>query len=884
MFVQVKALQYWKTDHKDMDGCQDACSVDATRGLFAIADGAGTTLFPAIWARILAGHFVAIPLMSDNVFEVEWWVRLAQEQYKTRIPALEQLRDWSVQQKAQNQGSDSTLATVRVSSIDPASSSAQTELLVFGDSCVIIGNTQSGRIDKSFVLQHPSEFGQAPICVPSTLKFFNRDFHRCSITPFRLELHHRVILATDAVAKWILSGGSHSDTWDAFQEVCALSTDDWPDFIDRCRQSGQMVDDDATALVLQLREDAGNDSVPLNATTAHDPDVVQGRKEAFEKARQDKNSELIAVYYGDGKDLESLVNVTDEEIGHARKVAHALKEVMRVFRQAQNSANLAAQVEPLWRQYGHRLQNERCADNLRATLQRNGINLTLPGQATAPSPAGNVIPPMIGLPSSLPGVHPGQSYVTAQGKASIGPSQELQDALRRKDLELDFLRAFNDKRDDERFLAAAEALEAARATYPDLPPFTSEEAARLEEVRKLKYELEKLRAALQDGQVKMIAEAYNPLLISSASLTPDERERVEMARRLVDAYRADDDDEIVKAHDAITFSRHQRAFTFTQEDGNRVLAARQRKEALAKFRVALDSRSLQQIVEHYDPILNTCKQVDTRDRELLHLAQEFIVARTANDDDAIVAAYEKIKRPPYNQLIQLTSEEQSRITQAEMHTRTMLLTSDYRVATITVKEGKEDISLDLVRDVCRVKVPHVNNTISKLQQAYQNTSDARSKQGIDLRIIELKSGIEDQRLPYFALEDIIIDALIRKQIDEEKGRGVAQHDFDETGKFPLFFEDFKQYAVPDYYVWLRSNNLTDDEVGRILLIFLRRELFSVHFERQQKAKWLKNLVMQPLQLNEWVAMQKEKQVTYTMHGSDPDKRASWLRSLLEQGR
>src|SRR5215472_13913838 len=112
MHVTVKELQYWKTEHRDMSGCQDACAFDPQRGVFAVADGAGTTLFPAIWARILARHFVDIPLMSNDPFETEWWVRLAQEQYKQAIPNIGHSLDWSIRQKAQNQGSDSTLATL----------------------------------------------------------------------------------------------------------------------------------------------------------------------------------------------------------------------------------------------------------------------------------------------------------------------------------------------------------------------------------------------------------------------------------------------------------------------------------------------------------------------------------------------------------------------------------------------------------------------------------------------------------------------------------------------------------------------------------------------------------------------------------------------------
>src|SRR5438034_1320569 len=66
MLIQVKALRYWKSEHRDIQGCQDALNYEVPRGLFAVADGAGTTLFPAIWARILTERFVELPLFQSQ--------------------------------------------------------------------------------------------------------------------------------------------------------------------------------------------------------------------------------------------------------------------------------------------------------------------------------------------------------------------------------------------------------------------------------------------------------------------------------------------------------------------------------------------------------------------------------------------------------------------------------------------------------------------------------------------------------------------------------------------------------------------------------------------------------------------------------------------------
>src|SRR5450432_865783 len=106
MFAQVTRLQYWKSEHNEAT-CEDAYADDVARGLFTVADGAGTTLFSNIWARILVKHFLHVPLINNDPFEVEWWIRQAQELYKLEVPTHDKL-DWNAWQKAQNQGSHST--------------------------------------------------------------------------------------------------------------------------------------------------------------------------------------------------------------------------------------------------------------------------------------------------------------------------------------------------------------------------------------------------------------------------------------------------------------------------------------------------------------------------------------------------------------------------------------------------------------------------------------------------------------------------------------------------------------------------------------------------------------------------------------------------------
>jgi hypothetical protein len=398
MLVQVKQLLYWKTEHGNASNCQDAPSYDPAQGLFAVADGASTSLFPALWARILAQHFVTTPLMSDDPFEVEWWVRIAQNEYKQRVPTIHKSVAWNVKEKMRNQCSDSTLATLRITKADNAT--AQAMLLVFGDSCILRGDTGKETVS-SFILQTPSEFNRAPLCIPSDLKHFNRDFHRCQTKAITLNTSDQVIIATDAVARWILGRGEMPDIWNAFQQVYQCSIDDWYMFVEGKRQCKEMVDDDSTALVLTFCEhsalqyptaDRGNeenqislptfshrgkpDGFALGCVNRHSAEVITQRKAAFEEAAKSDDKRLLAIAYGDGNDLSSVTTtppLDTIDIAHAREVANALKEVLGTFSAAQNSPSLVQKVKPVWDKYSHLLQDEPCAANLRETLRNNGI-------------------------------------------------------------------------------------------------------------------------------------------------------------------------------------------------------------------------------------------------------------------------------------------------------------------------------------------------------------------------------------------------------------------------------------------------------------------------------------------------------------------------------
>jgi serine/threonine protein kinase len=75
-----------------------------------------------------------------------------------------------------------------------------------------------------------------------------------------------------------------------------------------------------------------------------------------------------------------------------------------------------------------------------------------------------------------------------------------------------------------------------------------------------------------------------------------------------------------------------------QKQRSRVQLAQQRLNALARFRAAIQTRKLVQIVTGYDAILDNCKNVTRHERRLLELARKFLQAYREHNDDALLAS------------------------------------------------------------------------------------------------------------------------------------------------------------------------------------------------------------------------------------------------------
>jgi hypothetical protein len=381
MYVQVKALSEPKTEHRKQMN-EDAYAIAPERGLFVVADGAGTKYRSGEWAQALVRHFLDVPLTSADEFEVHWWLLEAQQGYQPH-PSVQ--TDWKVQQKAR-EGGASTLCGMRMTSVQKGSAKAQ--VFALGDSCLFL-NAGSGTVD-AFPLQDAAAFGHAPRCLPSLPQHYRRTFHRLASCFIDIVPGTTILLVTDAVARWVLSHSAGQGQWEAFRGIAGMNETTWSAFLAGCRASGAMVDDDATALILSFTKEPRGSK--LRATPPHADSLVEKRQRLLAEAIKIRDHERIALLYGDGKDCGQ-VSLSHEEVQATRRLAQALDELRSTFLTTFGSPGAAMQVAAIWQKHQELFEQEQyrtSVANVLHHLQQHGL---LSQVALPPSPVSSDLRP-----------------------------------------------------------------------------------------------------------------------------------------------------------------------------------------------------------------------------------------------------------------------------------------------------------------------------------------------------------------------------------------------------------------------------------------------------------------------------------------------------------
>jgi hypothetical protein len=243
-------LARWQTFHlvkadNNPAEYEDAFAASDHRARFAVADGASEASFAASWARLLVEGFVSAQRAPWRDFA---WLTEARQRWATEVDPLP--LPWYAEEKRE-QGAFATFLGMAFRAPGPDRPGIWRALAV-GDTCLF--HTRSGRLLRSFPLNHSAEFSSRPRLIGS-----RREGAECiaksDLAGGRWRRGDRFLLMTDALAQWFCRQNEQGAEPTA--EVAALlsesdSVSAFPGWADARRRENNMRNDDLTLLVIDL--------------------------------------------------------------------------------------------------------------------------------------------------------------------------------------------------------------------------------------------------------------------------------------------------------------------------------------------------------------------------------------------------------------------------------------------------------------------------------------------------------------------------------------------------------------------------------------------------------------------------------------------------------
>ena len=198
--MRLKLLTRTFITHKlaeTMDDCQDALEVneDEDVGLYAVADGATLSFMSKSWAAFLVKHFCKttdLSLTEDNW--KEWLHPIQQAWYQEVEKQVKTLnRYWLTNQFLAQKSATSTFIGLNI-----AKDTGKWRAMIIGDNCLFHQN-DSGV--KSYLIENSADFTNRPEAFTS---FEKDNYYPPTLVSGEIKPGDTLILATDALAKWIL--------------------------------------------------------------------------------------------------------------------------------------------------------------------------------------------------------------------------------------------------------------------------------------------------------------------------------------------------------------------------------------------------------------------------------------------------------------------------------------------------------------------------------------------------------------------------------------------------------------------------------------------------------------------------------------------------------
>jgi hypothetical protein len=237
--MEVRSFNFSKAGNRSEE-TEDALSFNLEKLKFAIADGASDSIFSGQWASSLSNEFVNFGGDDKIKNDIGQFIRDSRKVWYESIN-WKGLK-WNVKNKAVR-GAYSTFLGMRRED----GSMENFTVHAIGDSCIFI--FEEGMM-KSFPLNSPDQFGIHPSLVWSGYGFplNNKPFDQklnIKTEKFKVKKGSEIILATDAMSKFIMETGEDSFgvLWDHYDDR---------KFFDDSRNGNIIKNDDLSAILISF--------------------------------------------------------------------------------------------------------------------------------------------------------------------------------------------------------------------------------------------------------------------------------------------------------------------------------------------------------------------------------------------------------------------------------------------------------------------------------------------------------------------------------------------------------------------------------------------------------------------------------------------------------
>ncbi len=238
--MSIKTLNFSKAGNRQEES-EDSLAINSERERYSVCDGASDSIFSGWWASCLAGEFVDGDYNLDNGSEYFQMLLNARKKWYSginwnRLP-------WNVKNKS-IRGSYCTFMGVQLVRDD----SLYCNAWAVGDSCFFIDD---GKSLQSFPVSSPEDFGVHPDLVWSgyghPMNERKEYVPEYKVKSFKSEIENckRIVLATDALSKYILENGAES-----IDRIWENSSS--REFFDKLRSDGSIKNDDLSAIIISF--------------------------------------------------------------------------------------------------------------------------------------------------------------------------------------------------------------------------------------------------------------------------------------------------------------------------------------------------------------------------------------------------------------------------------------------------------------------------------------------------------------------------------------------------------------------------------------------------------------------------------------------------------